>query len=39
MQAHKYDTGDVIRETVDLEHWVGTTSHETARLIDLVVPK
>jgi hypothetical protein len=33
MRAHKYDTGDIIRETADLEYWVGTMSHETVKVI------
>jgi hypothetical protein len=39
MPTPEYKAGDVIRESADLEHWVGTRSNETARLIGSAAPK
>jgi hypothetical protein len=39
VRTQEYATGDIIRESADLKHWVGTRSHETVRLIGSVAPK
>jgi hypothetical protein len=39
MPTPEYKASAVIRESADLEHWVGTRSNETARLIGSAAPK